>query len=351
MAALVHTSGPLLMRLDAARRALAEARTIEDVKDLRDKAAAMLHYVKQRDYSFEAQQDAAEIKIRAERKLGELLAQEGERRGGRSKLHDVISKRGGSKSLPEGIKPVQSHRYQKVASVEPADFERHVAETREQGGELTTIGVMRLAKESERHRVQEKIKRTPDTCTVEDLWRLVEQGSKFGTIYADPPWRYGNQATRAAAAGVYPTMTVEEICALPVAKLAADKCHLHLWTTNAFLFECPKVMEAWGFEYKSLFVWVKPQIGIGNYWRVSHELLLLGVRGGMTFLPGARDLRSWASIDRSEHSEKPTPIRRMIEKASPGPRLELFGRTVADGWSVWGNQIERGLFDKDVRHA
>ena len=75
------------------------------------------------------------------------------------------------------------------------------------------------------------------TCCVDDLSVLAEQRKRFGTIYADPPWLYGNQGTRAATSNHYAGMTVEEIAALPVASLAAPDAHLHLWTTNAFLFE------------------------------------------------------------------------------------------------------------------
>lgn len=111
-----------------------------------------------------------------------------------------------------------------------------------------------------------------ETCTVADLFLLT--GRKFGTVYADPPWLYRNQGTRAATGNHYASM--DEICALPVRDVAADDAHLHLWTTNGFLFEAHRVMEAWGFECQGCFVWVKSQMGLGNYWRVSHEFMLFG---------------------------------------------------------------------------
>ena len=168
-------------------------------------------------------------------------------------------------------------------------------------------------------------------------------GQKFGTIYADPPWQYGNQSTRASTDSHYGTMPLEEICDLPVESITADDAHLHLWTTNAFLFDAKQVMEAWGFEYRSCFVWVKPQIGIGNYWRVSHEFLLLGIRGDAKRF-NDKSLRSWGEFDRTRHSAKPEKIREYIELASPGPYLEMFGRSEMSGWTVFGNQIERKLF-------
>lgn len=179
---------------------------------------------------------------------------------------------------------------------------------------------------------------------VEDLASLAAAGKRFACIYADPPWCYGNQGTRAATDKHYPTMTVDEIAALPVGELAAAESHLWLWTTNGFLFECPRLFDAWGFGFKSSYVWVKPQIGIGNYLRNSHEFLLLAVRGGL--VGAATDVRSWGEFDRSAHSAKPERVRtEVVERVSPGPRLELFARALTPGWTAWGNEIARGLFD------
>ena len=165
---------------------------------------------------------------------------------------------------------------------------------------------------------------------------------KFPCIYADPPWQYGNQSTRAATDNHYPTMSLSDICSLPIAKVAAENAHLHLWTTNAFLFDAKKVIEAWGFEYKSVMVWVKPQMGIGNYWRVSHEFLLLATRGRLPFQNRAQ--MSWAQAERTTHSSKPDLFRRKIELVSPAPRLELFARIKTPGWSSWGNDISSTLY-------
>ena len=174
------------------------------------------------------------------------------------------------------------------------------------------------------------------------LQSFVDGPEKFGCVYADPPWRYGNQATRASTDRHYGTMSVEEIADLPIRQIVADNAHLHLWTTNAFLFDCQKIMTSWGFEYKSCFVWVKPRMGIGNYWRVSHEFLLFGVRGDCPFM--ARNEMSWANIPRGRHSAKPDRIRQTIERVSPAPRIELFARDCFDGWSAWGNQMRGNLF-------
>ena len=109
-----------------------------------------------------------------------------------------------------------------------------------------------------------------------DLEQLISGRHTFRTVFADPPWQYQNTASRGAAANHYPTMTVAEICDEPIHQLVEEQAHLHLWTTNAFLEPAFTVMRTWGFEYKSCLVWIKPGIGMGNYWRVSHEYLLAG---------------------------------------------------------------------------
>ena len=179
---------------------------------------------------------------------------------------------------------------------------------------------------------------------VTDLNELVSSGARFSTIYADPPWEYANTAARGAAENHYQTLSLEKLCSLPIKELAATDCHLHLWVTNPLLPIAFEVIDAWGFSYRSCFVWVKPQMGMGNYWRVSHEFLLFAIRGRLPFLNNAQ--RSWALIKRRRHSEKPYAVREIIERVSPGPYLELFGRRELPNseWTVFGNQVERMLF-------
>jgi N6-adenosine-specific RNA methylase IME4 len=180
--------------------------------------------------------------------------------------------------------------------------------------------------------------------TVRELQQLIDEGHKFPTIYADPPWSYENKASRGAADNHYPTMSLDDICAEPVSDLAEENAHLHLWTTNGFLREAFEVIDAWGFRYKSCFVWIKDDIGMGNYWRVSHEFLLLGVRGRLRFCD--RSQPSWKLCPRRVHSHKPEAVRMLIEKVSPGPYLELYGRHELPNseWTIYGNEVERRLF-------
>ena len=288
-----------------------------------------------RQQKLEAQNALAEVRLRQERWIGAWLethiAQGGNAKSHRETLQDI------------GVNKHASSRWQQIATLPTEEFETYIDTATVGGKELTTAGVLRLARvcqqatalHAREQHAQAAALHTRDRFST-DLDELVTTGQTFGCLYVDPPWAYDNQSTRASTHNHYATMTVDEICAFPVRQLAAPQSHLHLWTTNAFLFECPKIFEAWGFTFKSSFCWVKPIMGLGNYWRNSHELLLLGVRGGLT--AQHHGLRSWVEAPRAEHSAKPERIRDLIEQISPGPYLELFGRSSVPGWTVWGNQ-------------
>jgi len=177
-------------------------------------------------------------------------------------------------------------------------------------------------------------------------------GERFGTILADPPWRFTNRTGKVAPEhrrlARYPTLTVAEICALPVAEAAAGRAHCYLWVPNALLPEGLQVLAAWGFDYKSNIVWHKVRKdggsdgrGVGFYFRNVTELLLFGTRGRdvRTLPPGRRQVNMLQTRKR-EHSRKPDEQYDLIESCSWGPYLELFGRGVRDGWAVWGDQAD-----------
>ena len=231
--------------------------------------------------------------------------------------------------------PWSHHR--EVAQLDPREQNALLASAEQGGWSIKEI------RSAVRHYIQERdapedgYKEPP--CEVEDLHQI---NRTFGTIYVDPPWPYDNQATRASTDNHYEVLSLEDITALPVPRLTAERAHLHLWTTNAFLSAAGDILKAWGFTYKSFFVWVKPQMGMGNYWRVSHEVLLLGVKGHLPF--ARKDQKSWQEWNRGRHSEKPAEMYNIIERVSPGPYLELFARRQRPGWTSWGNEIERDLF-------
>lgn len=167
---------------------------------------------------------------------------------------------------------------------------------------------------------------------------------RYPIVYADPPWRYENPpmgGTNRSIENHYPTMTLEEICAMPVADLATDDAMLYLWATAPKLAECMQVIEAWGFEYRTNLVWDKEVIGMGYHARNQHEILLVAKRGNIPPPEAGKQPSSVHREKRTEHSAKPAFYYEMIEAAYPQlPKIELFCRSPRHGWAVWGNQSE-----------
>ena len=165
--------------------------------------------------------------------------------------------------------------------------------------------------------------------------------AKYRVIYADPPWKYGDQLTEdyGSVKFHYPAMTIAELCALPVREMSESDAVLFLWVTSPLLFECAPIIEAWGFKYKTSFVWDKMKHNMGHYNSVRHEFLLVCTRGSC--VPDERKLHdSVQSIERTTHSTKPEKFREIIEEIYPhGKRLELFARKETVGWDVFGNQV------------
>jgi N6-adenosine-specific RNA methylase IME4 len=184
-----------------------------------------------------------------------------------------------------------------------------------------------------------------------DLLRSAGE-QRFHTVLADPPWKFQNSTGKVAPEhkrlARYGTMSLDDICALPVAEVCDDPAHLYLWVPNALLPDGLRVMQEWGFHYKSNIVWHKVRKdggsdgrGVGFYFRNVTELLLFGIRGknARTLQPGRRQVNLLATRKR-EHSRKPDEIFDIIEACSPGPRLEMFCRGVRKGWTVWGHQAD-----------
>jgi N6-adenosine-specific RNA methylase IME4 len=189
--------------------------------------------------------------------------------------------------------------------------------------------------------------------------RLAGVKGTFSTILADPPWRFQNRTGKMAPEHRrlkrYRTMTLDEICNMPVAAHADDCSHLYLWVPNALLQEGLQVMEAWGFTYKTNLVWYKVRKdggpdgrGVGFYFRNVTELLLFGVRGRMRTLKPGRTQVNLFPTRKQEHSRKPAEAYRLIEECSPGPYLELFAREKVPGWTGWGDEVETYLKTRQV---
>lgn len=174
----------------------------------------------------------------------------------------------------------------------------------------------------------------------------------FKTIVADPPWKYGKWGKASVAPPgssydpktsnmPYKTMTIAEICALPVGDIAAESCDLYLWTTQKYLPDSFRVLELWGFKYCQILTWCKKPKGTGQggLYCPTTEFLILARKGRMPQNKTRLDT-TWFEVKRPmKHSQKPEFFQDIIEQQSDGPRLELFARRKREGWTVFGDQI------------
>ena len=179
-------------------------------------------------------------------------------------------------------------------------------------------------------------------------------GLGFRCIVADPPWdlKIGAKRTNGERGGwnkpeymdinslEYPTMTVDEIAAMPVSGVAGKDAHLYIWTINAYVAQTYAIAEAWGFRPASLLTWCKAPmgLGLGGTFCNTSEFILFARRG--TLKAERRIDSTWWGWARGRHSAKPEAFQSMVETVSPGPRLELFARRPRPGWTVWGNEVE-----------
>jgi N6-adenosine-specific RNA methylase IME4 len=207
-----------------------------------------------------------------------------------------------------------------IRDADPALFERVKA------GELPVNRALRELRRAQRH-----AQIGPATPLPSGLFEL---------IYADPPWQLGNPDSAYAPEQHYPTLSLTEIKQLPIP--AAEDALLYLWAVNSQLLQALEVMAAWGFQYRSNEVWVKPSIGMGVWTRNRHELLLIGRRGNASPPDPTLRLGSVIEAGRGRHSQKPACVYQRLERLYPQPsKLELFARgTPRPGWAAWGNEVE-----------
>jgi N6-adenosine-specific RNA methylase IME4 len=164
---------------------------------------------------------------------------------------------------------------------------------------------------------------------------------KYRIVYADPPWNYGDKrdGRTTGAEDHYPTMTIEQLCQLPIREMTEDNAVLFLWVTSPILNECFEVIKTWGFDYKTSFVWDKVKHNMGHYNSVRHEFLLICTKGSC--VPDVLKLHdSVITEERTKHSKKPDIFRSIIDELyTYGSRVELFAREIHQGWTNWGNEV------------
>jgi len=230
--------------------------------------------------------------------------------------------------------------YQELASLEPeaADvwLEKIEAKSLETGETFTRSDLRTQIKRDRREAMEEKLADQTNRAS-QKLGRKV-----YSVILADPPWRFkpwSDNGMDRAADNHYPTMTVDNLTELNVP--AAANSVLFLWRTAPMMREALDVMEAWGFEYRTEFVWDKVRVGTGYWNRNRHEVLMVGVRGHVPApAPGEQADSLFSEVVNRQHSYKPESAYEIIERMFPHQeKVEMFARRPREGWDGWGNQL------------
>jgi len=313
----------VMVKLREAHRALQFVTTIHEAKVVMDAMAAQELFAHRQQLGKELEDFAYAIKIQALAKLGALLAVMPKNVG-------AVSGKTGSKGEPVldttptladlGLDKKTSAVAQQLAAL-PAPVRDAIA-----ARELSVAQARRAEK------AQALATRVPLPI------------DRYRVLYADPPWSYNDKADAGSvqAGGAekhYPSLSIAELCAMPVSALCEPDAVLFLWVTSPLIFESAALIKAWGFSYRASFVWDKVKHNMGHYNSVRHEFLLVCVRGSCQ--PDVVELfDSVQSIEKTTHSTKPDAFRTIIDTLYPrGKRLELFARGGdIKGWDRWGNE-------------
>lgn len=345
-----------LDKLSQAERMLAEVATVNDATAVIDFAEAARVFAKQAKLGTSAVNHATTVKLRAERRLADMV-DEGQRRG---EIADQGQPKKPSPSgdyspppLADAKKPPPSGGYSPPTLSALGVDHRRLAEARvirDTFSEEDLLARAALADEKDRElsrkelvkhavrekRIREKRERVEQIREAEPA--PLETLAAFPVLYADPPWRYEHsETTTREIENHYPTMALGEIKKLEVP--AAEDAVLFLWVTSPKLLEAVDLLEAWDFEYRTSMVWVKDRMGMGYYARQQHELLLVAKRGALP-VPDPEDRPpSVIQAARGLHSAKPDLVYELIERMYPlREKCEMFQRRPRPGWYGWGNQ-------------
>ena len=294
-------------------------------------------------------QELGETVLYAQMKIGELTAAMPKKPAGRPQKNSPDPRENYQSKADAlakvGISNKRASEYERMAA-NPEIVERAIAEARDNGDVVSRAAVFDAIRtkrrEDKKQAVQERIERHAAVQT--GLVDIRTTDRKYNIIYADPPWQYWDGGDRNQSLH-YTTMTVDDICALPVKDIADEDCVLFLWVTYPILQDAFRVIESWGFKYSTAaFVWVKknkrqdtPFIGCGSWTRANTELCLLATKGNVLRMDAGVSQLVESPVE--EHSKKPDVVRGLITRlVGELPRVELFCRHPAAGWDVWGNE-------------
>lgn len=326
-----------LVLYDAACRAIADAKSVDEVKDVRDKAVAMAAYARQAK-NRQLEIDAAEIRMRAERRLGELMQAQRNTfglnqgaRGSGSNQHQVrVTGEPAPLTLAEvGVDKNLADRARKMAAVPEAKFEAAIGEWRERVADETMRVTSNLLLAGERAEAKAPV--------------AIPQG-RHSVIVIDPPWemeKIERDVRPNQAWFDYQTMSEAELAAFSVESFAADDCHLFCWTTHKHLPSALRLVEAWGFRYVLAMVWHKPggfqPFGLPQY---NCEFVIYARRGAPKFID-TKAFFACFEAPRREHSRKPDEFYDVVRRVTEGARIDVFSREKREGFAQHGNEVQK----------
>lgn len=314
---------------DSLKSAIEQAHSLIDLKSIRDRAEALRYAAKLAGESKEVIRKAETIRLRAERRAGQLLAAMVKQKPGtyqqQRSATPTVEIPASYKQI--GINKQEASRWQKIALIPENTFERWLASSEE----ISSAGALRL--EATLRYADRKAPPLPK--------------GKFGVLYCDPPWAYEySHKSFKKVTDHYPTLSLEEICDMgdDVRRLSAKDCTLFLWVPSCHLDKAFNVLEAWSFRYATTHVWSKGGYSYGHYGSVDHEFLVIGGRGKATPTCDPKittKISSVQTLPKTRHSAKPVEYYSLIETLYPDRRyLELFARNPEPRkkWTYWGDE-------------
>lgn len=297
-------------------------KTYEHAVAVMDKAPkAVVNAVRKDELSINAGYEVTKMKPEEQNEISQRIEQ-GE------KAKDVVAE----VRTRAGISPKTFERAVVVIETAPEELKTELRE-----GNLTINQAYNQIKRAEKLAKREEA-RQQNAEKVKAISSPLDAQGLFQTIVIDPAWDYAEEGDNDAfgrGRPIYCSMSIEDIEALPIDKIADKNCHLYIWVTNRSLPKSFQLMDKWGFRYVTCLTWIKPHYGVGNYFRGQTEHVLFGVKGQQPLK--RHDVGTWFEAPRGErHSAKPDEFYRLVESCSYAPYIDIFGRREREGWSVWG---------------